>query len=154
RGPQAARSQEVRVARRVQHLGCSTSGAAPRVQQVHGRAGRVRSRGCLAKTVARRVLWVQSMIRSSHRHALSAAAAAATATLAVTGCGGKDCSLSATAKVEGSFVVITATCNMWAQVEAAGVPGECRPDAPTVLRVPAQRLGAGAKSVAVSGTGA
>jgi hypothetical protein len=85
----------------------------------------------------------------THALALPFAAIAAAA-----GCGGKDLSLTATAKVDGTFVVITASCSLPAQVEASGVAGDCRPDAPVMLRVPAQRIGAGAKSVAVSGNGA
>ena len=67
------------------------------------------------------------------------------------GCGGgKDLSLTATAKVDGNFVVITATCNLRSDVEAAGISGACTPEAPLTLRVPAQQIGTGPKKVAVT----
>jgi hypothetical protein len=91
------------------------------------------------------------MIRSPRPNDLALIAVALTA---AAGCGGQDLSLTATAKVEGSFVVVSASCSMHARVEAAGVAGECGPAAPATLRVPAQRLGTGAKTIAVSGSGA
>lgn len=92
--------------------------------------------------------------RSSRPYA-PAFIAVASALAAAAGCGGgKDLSLTATAKVEGSFVVVSATCNIYGQIEASGVSSDCRPDAPAVLRIPAQRLGTGAQKVVVNGSGA
>ena len=68
--------------------------------------------------------------------------------------GGKDLSITATGKLDGSFVVITATCSIYAQVEAAGISADCSPDKPLTLRVPAQKIGSGKQTVAVSASGA
>ena len=93
------------------------------------------------------------MTRSPRPHALAAAAAATAAITAAAGCGGKDLSLTATAKVDGSFVVVTASCNVYSKLEVSGITGDCTPEAPATIRVPAQRFGAGSKTVAVVLTG-
>ena len=81
----------------------------------------------------------RSMTRSPRMHALAAAAAATAAITAAAGCGGKDLSLTATAKVDGSFVVVTASCNVYSKLEVSGITGDCTPEAPATIRVPNPR---------------
>jgi hypothetical protein len=74
--------------------------------------------------------------------------------LVLAACGGNNFSFTATAKVEGPFVVIEANCNVpAAKIEAGGVTSPCDPDAPAMLRVPAQSVGSGPKTIVVNGTG-
>ena len=135
--------------------GNQVPGACTRVHQVHGgEASRAIARLHRGGRGARRATGAGLMTRHPRLHAFAAAAAAAAAITSAAGCGGKELSLTATAKVEGNFVVVTASCNIRSQVEASGVSGPCAPDAPAMLRVPAERIGTGAKSVAVVLTGA
>ncbi|MCW5801300.1 MAG: hypothetical protein KIT31_02725 [Deltaproteobacteria bacterium] len=68
-------------------------------------------------------------------------------------CGEDATELTATARVEGSFVLVEATCPGATDVEVApfALRDDCSFDNPARFRIPAAQLGAGAKKLTVTG---